>query len=64
MRSGDGKKAKQIAMSMAKDLGKPNLSPLRILDVVVWMQQHGHKSITCDLVREGKMIHVNYPVLT
>ena len=64
IRSEDGKKAKQIAMSMAKDLGKPNLSPLRILDVVVWMQQHGHKSITCDLVREGKMIHVNYPVLT
>ena len=60
MRSEDGKKAKQIAMSMAKDLGKPNLSPLRILDVVIWMQQHGHKSITCDLVENGTMIRVNY----
>jgi len=60
IRSEDGKRSKQIAVTMAKNLGKPNLSPLRILDVVIWMQQHGHKSITSDLVREGKMIRVNY----
>ena len=60
MRREDGKKAKQIAAKMATDLGRPDLSTLRILDIVIWMQQHGHKSITSDLVREGKMIRVNY----
>jgi hypothetical protein len=60
MRGEDGKKAKQIAAKMATDLGRPDLSTLRILDIVIWMQQHGHKSITSDLVREGKMIRVNY----
>jgi hypothetical protein len=60
MRSEDGQKAKQIAAKMATDLGRPDLSTLRILDVAIWMQRHGHKSITSDLVREGKMIRVNY----
>jgi hypothetical protein len=60
MRSENGTKAGEIVKQMAADLGKPELSTLRLLDVVVWMQQHGHKSITQELVNEGTMINVNY----
>ncbi len=60
MRSEDGDKAAKIAGQMAKSLDLPDLSPLRLLDIVVWMQHHGHSFITQKLVDEEKMIRVNY----
>jgi len=60
MRSEDGRQATVIVMQLAESIGRPDLSPLRIFDIVVWMRQHGHKFITKQLVSEGKMICVNY----
>lgn len=60
IRSESGEEATRIVIGLAKSIGKESLSPLRLLDVVVWMHQHGHKFITNKLVAEGKMIHVNY----
>jgi hypothetical protein len=60
MRSENGHRATRIIKQMAKDLDKPNLSPLRLFDIVIWMQQHGHTFITKKLVDDGKMIHVKY----
>lgn len=60
MRSEDGKRATTLVKQMAESLNKPNLSPLRQLDIVIWMHEHGHKFIKQKLVDEGKMIRVNY----
>ena len=60
LRSEDGDKAAKIAGQMAKSLDLPDLSPLRLLDIMVWMQHHGHRFITQKLVDEEKMIRVNY----
>ena len=60
MRDEDGKKAKRIVTELAQELGKQDLSTLRLLDIVIWMQQHGHKFITQKLVQEGSMVPVNY----
>jgi hypothetical protein len=60
MRHEDGEKAVKIIKQIAESLDKPDLSPLRLLDIVIWMQQHGHKFITKDLVDRGLMICVNY----
>jgi hypothetical protein len=60
MQSEDGKKATKIVTQLADSLGKGDLSPLRLLDIVIWMQQHGHKFITQELVDRGVMIPVNY----
>ena len=60
MRHEDGEKAVKIIKQMAESLDKRHLSPLRLLDIVIWMQQHGHKFITKDLVDRGVMICVNY----
>ena len=60
MRSQDGKETKLIIKQIAQDLDKPHLSTLRLLDIVIWMQQHGHKFIKRNLVDDGKMICVNY----
>ena len=60
MRHEDGEKAVKIIKQIAESLNKPDLSPLRLLDIVIWMQQHGHKFITKDLVDRGVMICVNY----
>ena len=60
MRHEDGEKAVKIIKQIAESLDKPDLSPLRLLDIVIWMQQHGHKFITKDLVDRGVMIRVNY----
>ena len=60
MRHEDGEKAVKIIKQIAESLDKPDLSPLRLLDIVIWMQQHGHKFITKDLVDRGVMICVNY----
>ena len=60
MWSENGHKATKIVKQMAESLDKPNLSPLRLFDIVIWMQQHGHTFITKKLVDDGKMICVNY----
>jgi hypothetical protein len=60
MRGEDGKKAKRIVNDIAQELGKQDLSTLRLLDIVIWMRQHGHKFITEKLVKEGSMVPVNY----
>lgn len=60
MRSQDGKKASAIVRQMAQRLALPKTSTLRLLDVVIWMQCHGHKFITQKLVNQGKMISVDY----
>lgn len=60
MQSDDGNKAARTVTQMAARLNKSHLSPLRLLDIVIWMRQHGHRSITKALVDEGKMICVNY----
>ncbi len=60
MQREDGNKATKIVGQLAKDLDKPHLSPLRLFDIVIWMQQHGHTYITQKLVDEKKMIPVSY----
>ena len=60
MRSKNGIYAEEIVREMARDLGKSELSTLRLLDIVVWMYEHGHKAITQKLIDEEKMICVNY----
>jgi hypothetical protein len=60
MRSEDGRRAVTIVKHLAKNLDRPDISPLRLLDIVVWMREHGHKFITTKLVSEGKMICVKY----
>ena len=60
MCSENGHKATKIVKQMADSLDKPNLSPLRLFDIVIWMQQHGYTFITQKLVDEKKMIPVSY----
>ena len=60
MQTEDGNKATKMVARLAKGLDKSHLSPLRLLDIVIWMQQHGHTFITKKLVSEKKMIPVNY----
>lgn len=60
MRSEDGKTAAYLVNEMAVELDVPHLSTLRLLDVVIWMQQHGHKFISKKLVESEIMIPVNY----
>jgi Family of unknown function (DUF6308) len=60
MQREDGIKATKIVRQLAKSLDKPHLSPLRLFDIVIWMQQHGHTFIKQKLVDEEKMIRVNY----
>lgn len=60
MCSENGHKATKIVKEMADSLDKPNLSPLRLFDIVIWMQQHGYTFITQKLVDEKKMIPVSY----
>jgi hypothetical protein len=60
MQSEDGNKAARTVTQMAASLNKSHLSPLRLLDVVIWMRQHGYRFITKKLVDEGKMICVKY----
>ena len=60
MQHKNGISATKAVKQMAEDLNRPHLSPLRLLDIVVWMQQHGHTYISKKLVSDGKMIPVNY----
>ncbi len=60
MCSENGQKATKIVKQMADSLDKPSLSPLRLFDIVIWMQRHGHTFITQKLVDEKKMIPVSY----
>jgi hypothetical protein len=60
MQSENGERAARTVTQMAASLNKSHLSPLRLLDIIVWMQRHGHKFITRTLVDEGKMIRVKY----
>jgi hypothetical protein len=60
MLSANGEKASKTVGMMALSLGKTQLSTLRLLDIVIWMQQHGHKFIKKDFVDRGTMITVNY----
>ena len=60
MQDENGHRATKIVQRMAESLDKPHLSTLRLLDIVIWMQQHGHKFIRKELVARGTMICVNY----
>ncbi len=60
MRSQSGNEATKLVKQIAESLDKPNLSPLRLFDIVIWMQRHGHTFIKQKLVDEGKMIRVSY----
>jgi hypothetical protein len=60
MRSQNGEMASKMIGQIAQSIDKPHLSTLRLLDIVIWMQQHGHTFITKKLVDDGKMIRVNY----
>jgi hypothetical protein len=60
MRSEGGIKAVSIVKQFANEINQPQVSPLRLLDIVIWMQQHGHRFITQQMVDKGKMIRVNY----
>ena len=60
MQHEDGINASKLVGQLAKDIDKPHLSPLRLFDIVIWMQQHGHRFISQKLVDEKKMIPVNY----
>jgi len=59
MLSRNGEKASKTVGMMVKSL-KTQLSTLRLLDIVIWMQQHGHKFIKKDFVDRGTMISVIY----
>jgi hypothetical protein len=60
MQSPDGIGCGNRVSELATNLGINNISHLRLLDVVIWMKQHGHKWIDPELVRQGKMKAVNY----
>jgi len=60
MRSQRGIESRKRINSIAQELDKSHLSELRLFDVIIWMQRHGHKYITAKLVSERKMIPVNY----
>ena len=60
MQSPDGIGCRNRVSELATNLGINNISHLRLLDVVIWMKQHGHKWIDPELVRQGKMKAVNY----
>jgi hypothetical protein len=60
MQSPEGHWCGNQVSQLAAKLGIHNISHLRLLDVVIWMKQHGHKQIDPELVRQGKMKAVNY----
>ena len=60
MQSHEGIKCGNRVSELAVNLGIHNISHLRLLDVVIWMKQHGHKQIDPELVRQDKMKAVNY----
>jgi hypothetical protein len=60
MQSAEGIGCGKRVSELVANLGIHNISHLRLLDVVVWMKQHGHKQIDPELVRQGKMKAVNY----
>ena len=60
MQSDEGVNCGNRVSDLAVELGIHGISQLRLLDVVIWMKQHGHKQIDPELVRQGKMKAVNY----
>jgi len=60
MQSPEGVWCGNQVSEFATNFGVLNVSHLRLLDVVIWMKQHGHKQISSDLVSQGKMKAVNY----
>ena len=60
MKSDEGKKSVQSVRGFAQDLSIKNVSDLRLFDIIIWMREHGHKSITQDLVKKELMKEVTY----
>lgn len=60
MQSDEGHKCANRVSDLAINLGIHGISQLRLLDVVIWMKQHGHKQIEPELVKQGKMKAVSY----
>ena len=60
MQSPEGIGCGNRVSELATNLGVNNISHLRLLDVVIWMKQYGHKQIDPELVRQGKMKAVIY----
>ena len=60
MRSDSGKAAVEIVRAIATELGIAGVSDLRLLDIIIWMQAHGHKSIGSRAVANRSMIPVTY----
>ena len=60
LRTADGRYTVLTLNTIAAEIGLTNISALRLIDIVVWMQAHGYKFITRDQVEAGRMIAVNY----
>ena len=60
MKSNEGRKCVQSVRSIAENLKILGVSDLRLLDIIVWMREHGHKFITQDLVDNDSMKKVSY----
>ena len=60
MQSDEGRKCANRVSDFAIRLGIHGISQLRLLDVVIWMKQHGHKQIKPESVNQGKMKAVSY----
>ena len=60
MQSDEGRKCANRVSELAIKLGIHGISQLRLLDVVIWMKQHGHKQIKPKFVKQGEMKDVSY----
>jgi len=60
LRTADGRSSVLTLNTMAEEIGFTDISALRLIDIVIWMQAHGYKFITRDHVEAGRMIAVNY----
>ena len=60
MRSEKGIESAHQVAQFAEELNITGISDLRLLDVVVWMREHGHTFITQEYCELGYMIPVEY----
>ena len=61
MQSPQGRECAAEVLDIAKRNSITGVSALRLLDVVIWMRQHGHKSIKSEYLGPyGSMIAVSY----
>lgn len=60
LRSKNGDRCIEKARGFAAEIPIVGVSDLRLLDVIVWMREHGHTFITKDQVNAGSMKAVSY----